>query len=281
MTVHSLFNPSWPARRNQAAWSTATATATATAADGTRRDRPAPTKGTGRTTWPAQPDSDGFVALLSAYRARGGSARGDDVARLFEDLLRGDYVSLARLIVNGDVFGFKWRGVLWIPMFQFQPIDLAVRDSCRRVRAELGRGLDGWNVATWFITENSALDGRCPVDLLDTDLPRVLQAAASSRQRRESGSQCDVARSLLTPELLASAGRVIEAGREREARARARLRAIAGVSNDSNTPTDRSPTSGATASINVSTDRADTTERPATAAWPAPPAARLAGRSEQ
>ena len=52
------------------------------------------------------PSSGGFAALLAAYRATGGTARGDDVARLLEDHGLGDFIGLARLIAGSEVFGF-------------------------------------------------------------------------------------------------------------------------------------------------------------------------------
>ncbi|MEO8059201.1 MAG: hypothetical protein ABI671_12830 [Burkholderiales bacterium] len=127
------------------------------------------------------PTGRGFTALLAAFRATGGTARGDDVARLLEDHGLGNFIGLARLIANGDVFGFDWRGVLWIPMFQFELRDLSVKPATHHVLAELGSGFDGWSCATWFARPNSLLNFRIPVDLLATDLADVLQAARTDR----------------------------------------------------------------------------------------------------
>jgi hypothetical protein len=51
----------------------------------------------------ATPSSTGFTAMLMAYRATGGTARGDDLARLLQDRPHGGYVSLARLIATRKV----------------------------------------------------------------------------------------------------------------------------------------------------------------------------------
>lgn len=124
-----------------------------------------------------QPSSDGFTELLGAYKTVGGTARGEDVACLLKEHLRGDYVSLARLLVAGDVFGFEWRETLWIPMFQFEQQDLELKRGPRQVLARLSGELDGWALATWFTQANDCLGGRRPVDMLDADLPAVLRAA--------------------------------------------------------------------------------------------------------
>jgi len=128
-----------------------------------------------------QPSSHGFTALLDAYRSTGGAARGEEVARLLEGHHQGDYLGLARRIVAREVFGFKWRSSLWMPMFQFDPHDLSVRSELRQVLAELSCAFDGWELAAWFVEGNTWLAGRRPVDTLYTDLPAVRDAARADR----------------------------------------------------------------------------------------------------
>ena len=127
------------------------------------------------------PGSRGFAALLAAYRATGGTARGDDVARLLEDHGLGDFIGLARLIAAGEVFGFEWRNTLWIPMFQFELRDLSVKPAGAQVLKELGTGFEGWSCAAWFARPNSWLNDRAPVDLIATHLPDVLEVARMDR----------------------------------------------------------------------------------------------------
>ena len=127
------------------------------------------------------PTPRGFAALLMAFRATGGTARGADVARLLEDHRPGDFIGLAKLIANGDVFGFEWRHELWIPMFQFELRDLSVKPATQQVLAELGSGFDGWSCAAWFARPNSCLNFQTPVDLLATRLADVLEAARTDR----------------------------------------------------------------------------------------------------
>jgi hypothetical protein len=129
----------------------------------------------------AVPDSRGFAALLAAYRASGGTARGDDVARLLEQHGVDDFIGLARLIASGRVFGFRWRETLWIPMFQFDLRDLSINPEAGRVLLELGSGFDGWARAVWFARPNIWLGDRPPVDLMVTDLKAVLAAARTDR----------------------------------------------------------------------------------------------------
>ncbi len=122
-----------------------------------------------------------FRALQAAYRPTGGLARGDDLVRLLEDWQQGDHVSLARLIVARAVFGFKWHGQFWIPMFQFELHDLSIKMAHRQVLVELAPVFDSWSLAVWFAQPNSWLCGQSPVNVLGNNLPAVLDAARADR----------------------------------------------------------------------------------------------------
>lgn len=130
---------------------------------------------------PIEPSEGGFVALRDAYRATGGMADGDDLARLLEERQLGRYMSLARLIVLGGVFSVEWRGIYWIPMFQFGLHDLSLKPGPRQVLAELKPALEAWPLAAWFARPNMRLGRQRPVDLLDADLAGVLHAARVER----------------------------------------------------------------------------------------------------
>jgi hypothetical protein len=129
------------------------------------------------------PSGRGFVALLEAFRATGGTAPGEIVGRLLEEHQAGNSASLARLIDTGQVFGFEWRKSLWIPMFQFDADDLALKASAQRVRAELPAHGSGWALASWFAGPNALLGGRIPADALGADLEAVVCAARSLESR--------------------------------------------------------------------------------------------------
>lgn len=122
-----------------------------------------------------------FAAVRAGYQASGGAVRGGDLAGWLEKRQRGDAVSLAKLIISGNIFGFEWQGNFWIPMFQFDFRDLSIRQAPRKVRAELGGVFDGWALAVWFVQPCVWLNGQSPLDLLEADLPAVLEAARSER----------------------------------------------------------------------------------------------------
>ena len=127
------------------------------------------------------PSDRDFIAMLAAYRASGGIVRTDDLARMLNDRRRAGLDSLASLIGSGTVFGFEWRRAFWLPMFQFEPRDLSLKPAPRQVVAELAEDFDGWALAVWFAHANSWLQDRRPVDLLDSQMNRVLEAARADR----------------------------------------------------------------------------------------------------
>lgn len=160
---------------------------------------------------PGQPPGERFcgsslAVLRAAFHASGGIARRDDLARWMEDLHCGDVmcapgpadagplpwgsstvaephwlVSLTRLIATGEVLAFDWHHTTWVPMFQFDPLSLALRPEPRQVLAALAGAFDGWSLALWFAQPNTWLLGCRPMDLLQSDLPAVLKAARKDR----------------------------------------------------------------------------------------------------
>jgi len=120
-------------------------------------------------------DAD-FAELLSIFRATGGISRTDDLTRLLADHPCGEYVSLARLIVAGEVFYFERNDALWVPMFQFDLRDLSLNGHLSPVLDELPK-LDGWTVARWFSKPNPWLQDRRPVDALMAHPDAVVRAA--------------------------------------------------------------------------------------------------------
>jgi len=128
------------------------------------------------------PSGRGFIALLEAFRATGGTAPADVLARLLEEHQLGRACSLTQLfqlVHTGQVFGFEWRSSLWIPMFQFEAQDLALKAEAQEVRAALPQLWSGWAVAAWFAAANAHLAQCRPVDVLASDLEAVLRAASA------------------------------------------------------------------------------------------------------
>ena len=145
------------------------------------------TEHTARTTpmaaWPAagQPVTAGdvrFLDLLAACRTSGGLATGHEIsARRPLDGLS----ELARAIAAREVICVDWAGQRWLPFFQFERGDVAVRPQVVTLVAELSDLLDPWELALWFVQPNAWLDGAPPLHLLAADFTRVHEAARALR----------------------------------------------------------------------------------------------------
>lgn len=118
-----------------------------------------------------------FIALLDAYRPTGGLLRGDDLADLLIARDSGDHATLARSIVAGEILSFDWNRTIWVPAFQLDPDSLTAGSATRRVLAELSGAFDGWSAAQWFVAPNAWLRECTPLELLETRLDAVLDAA--------------------------------------------------------------------------------------------------------
>ena len=63
------------------------------------------------------------------------------------------------------------------PAFQFDEVGRP-KAVIGKILDALGRGTGAWQTAIWFTTPNSWLDRRKPVDLLEREPDRVIDAAA-------------------------------------------------------------------------------------------------------
>ncbi len=124
---------------------------------------------------------DEFVFLQQAYRPSGGLAHGDELATRLHVDGAGGYARLARWIVGRHVFSFAWHEHFWLPMFQFEPVELTPREGLRHVLAELVNVMDGPALAGWFAGPNDSLQGHSPVAMWATHKAAVHHAARMQR----------------------------------------------------------------------------------------------------
>jgi hypothetical protein len=118
-----------------------------------------------------------FIAMLDAYRGSGGLAPAQEVVALLRRHIDGGAEALTSLIVSKEVICFGWQSTLWLPLFQFNPIDMSQPAGLSQVLTELSAHLDEWQVANWFAQPNSWLDGATPTRKLAIDPAAVLSAA--------------------------------------------------------------------------------------------------------
>ena len=126
--------------------------------------------------------SEGFVAaMVQAFRASGGLVSGDELAYLLGRRSKQPISTVARWIVGRQVVSFEWQSQTMLPLFQFDPSDLALRPCVAEIVRELVHTHDDWEAAWWFVSPNAWLDGAMPVERVDDDAPAVLDAARAHR----------------------------------------------------------------------------------------------------
>ena len=82
----------------------------------------------------------------------------------------------ARWRSDRKIFAIEHRGRLLYPAFQFDEVGRP-RAVIGRILKALGPGTGPWQTAIWFTTPNSWLDRRSPLDLLESEPDRVIDAA--------------------------------------------------------------------------------------------------------
>lgn len=122
-----------------------------------------------------------FVQMLDGFRRSGGLARLQEVAELCERRGGPDIASLAACIARKQIICFEWQSEGWLPLFQFNPLDMTLRAQIQPVISELSCIYGAWDLAFWFSQPNPWLADRAPADALVSDLATVLQAARADR----------------------------------------------------------------------------------------------------
>ncbi|WP_210544802.1 hypothetical protein [Rhodoferax sp. PAMC 29310] len=119
-----------------------------------------------------------FIAMLDAYRPYGGLSRLLGLTAGGHVEYEGRESVVGKLVDEGALFGFHWHDDVWIPLFQFDMPGPKVALGPQRITAQLGRGFDGWVIASWFVRPNAWLENHSPIECLSSRLPQVLEAAA-------------------------------------------------------------------------------------------------------
>ena len=133
-----------------------------------------------RAAYLRQADTE-FVQMLDGFRASGGLARLQEVAQRCERCGGPDIATISACLARREIICFEWQSQFWMPLFQFDLLDMTIRPQLQPIVAELSCIYTSWDLAFWFSQPNPWLADRAPADALVTDLPTVLQAARAGR----------------------------------------------------------------------------------------------------
>ena len=122
-----------------------------------------------------------FIAMLNAYRPSGGLARAQEVTAMFKTHGAGEACILAGWIIRRQVISFEWHAKIWLPLFQFNHLDMTRQPGLAEALSELVVVDDDWEVASWFSRPNPWLVDCTPADSLAAAASEVLNAARAER----------------------------------------------------------------------------------------------------
>ncbi|MEO5797258.1 MAG: hypothetical protein ABIP34_20710 [Rhodoferax sp.] len=122
-----------------------------------------------------------FIALLDAYRPSGGLARTQETLELFMRRGGPDLATVARWMARREVVCLDWHAQSWMPVFQFDLVNMVPLPQLAPVLAELNPAYPPWVLAAWFAEPNPWLEGERPADVLVSDTAEVLNAARVDR----------------------------------------------------------------------------------------------------
>ena len=125
--------------------------------------------------------ADQFLQMQAAYARTGGLISGTDAAHRLRHHCEQPLSVLARWIVARSVVSFEWRSHILVPLFQFDPRDMAVRPEVIEVMREFADVFDAWESAHWFARPNVWLQHEAPVDAIICRPSQVLSAARTDR----------------------------------------------------------------------------------------------------
>ena len=101
----------------------------------------------------------------------------EQVHELFGSAAKNRAALAARWRADRKIFALDYRSRLLYPAFQFDQQGRP-KGIIGKVLAMLGDAAGPWQTAIWFTSANGWLDGKRPLDLLDSEPDRVLDAAA-------------------------------------------------------------------------------------------------------
>jgi hypothetical protein len=144
-----------------------------------RRSAPEPVQ-SGRFDFAVRDRKD-YIRMLEGFRNTGGVLSGEQIVLQMRDSFAQPLSTLARWIVRRDVLSFEWQSHILVPLFQFELEPFLPRPGVRTVVEELSDAFDEWEMAAWFSSPNTWLDGASPAEEFGHDEAAVFHAARADR----------------------------------------------------------------------------------------------------
>ncbi len=119
--------------------------------------------------------------LQASFGHSGGLIGANTLSLLMREQCEQPISVLARHIVDRDVVHIDSNADVMLPMFQFDPVTLHVRQAVKMVIDTLKPVFDDVELAHWFAEPNAWLEWSRPADVIVENPLRVLEAARADR----------------------------------------------------------------------------------------------------
>ncbi|MBS0447041.1 MAG: hypothetical protein JSR59_13950 [Proteobacteria bacterium] len=143
---------------------------------------------------PADDGGDDYAQAAAVFSRTGGLATCDQVACLMRDRCSQPVSRLAHWIVGGALVSFERLGQRFIPMFQFDPEAMTLREGVDELVRTLSATRDEWHTALWFTRSHPGLRGATPADVIGQPSDRPSIAAVQCARSPAVIELADVAR---------------------------------------------------------------------------------------
>jgi hypothetical protein len=106
-----------------------------------------------------------------------GLLRSDDLARAIHSTAENVSLVASKWRRKGEIFAVNYGGKPGYFAFQFDPVTGRPKPVIARIIEAFPSNTDGWRFALWLTSVNSRLGNRRPVDMIDQEPERVIEAA--------------------------------------------------------------------------------------------------------
>jgi hypothetical protein len=106
-----------------------------------------------------------------------GLLRSDDLARAIHSTAENVSLVASKWRRKGEIFAVNYGGKLGYFSFQFDPMTGRPKPVIAQIIEAFPPNTDGWRLALWLISANARLGNRRPVDTIDQEPEKVIEAA--------------------------------------------------------------------------------------------------------
>lgn len=121
------------------------------------------------------------AAVFDVFRATGGLISADMMVARLRTRVDQPLSRVARWIVRREVLSLQSCGRHCMPLFQFDPESLSIRQSVSNAIGELKDVFDPGELLVWFATPHGWLVGRCPAACVQNEVSALIHAARADR----------------------------------------------------------------------------------------------------